>query len=102
MKTKHTPAPWIVSQHEDNQDVVIRDNDGAIIANLSCDSFRDYGQTEDEHKEIEQANAYLIAAAPELLDALESITETLHQLRRDNTISGMLMVAEMAIAKVKG
>jgi hypothetical protein len=71
--TKHTPGPWIISTHDDNNQTVIRDTSDAIIANLECDIFRDYGMDDEEHRAIIDANAKLIVAAPEMLEALENI-----------------------------
>lgn len=88
MKTKHTPGNWT---HSDGSIYSESDPSGKDIATINKN-----GNTTEEE---EHANGELIAAAPDLLDALQSITETLHQMRRDNTISGMLMVAELAIKK---
>lgn len=87
MKTKHTPGPWAFREGAEphHQALVYSEESGHDVAV----TYHDEGAT----------NARLIAAAPELLDALQSITETLHQMKRDNTVSGMLYVAELAIQK---
>lgn len=71
MKIKHTPGKWAVSNHMDNGDLVIRDKDEQIICNIDCDRSA-FNISDNEAK----ANAKLIAAAPELLEAL---TELLRQ-----------------------
>lgn len=65
--SKHTPAPWKVSKHVDNGETVIRSKDGDIIANLDCDNVKDFM---NDPKQETEANARLIAAAPDLLEAL--------------------------------
>lgn len=62
MNTKHTPAPWTVNPKAKTN---IR-HGNLTIAN--CSSTHD-GSREEE----EIANAKLIAAAPELLEALQQV-----------------------------
>lgn len=71
MGTKHTPGPWI--QH-DKASMAILGKNGFLVANCGghFDSRRESGELEKEH----QANARLIAAAPELLEALTAMVET--------------------------
>ena len=59
MTTKHTPAPWTVEG-----DDIRESKDRCTIATVRC-----YG-THKLHTE-KRANAQLISAAPELLEALE-------------------------------
>jgi hypothetical protein len=63
-KIRHTPGPWEVSSHQDNEQIVIRSING-IVANL--DSNKDDRISVGECL----ANAKLIAAAPEMLQALK-------------------------------
>lgn len=72
MNTQHTPGPWNVSNHADNNDMVIRSNDGDIICNIDCDNVRDF--MKDPVSES-QANARLIAAAPDMLSVLIEAVE---------------------------
>lgn len=71
MKTQHTPAPWTIKEHEDkNHGIDITEGDnGKVIANVTSHFIA-------EHTEA-QANAKLIAAAPELLEALKELIEYL-------------------------
>jgi hypothetical protein len=57
MNTKHTPAPWLVHATPNDPDITHE------IANVCCIYVG-----EDSH-----ANARLIAAAPELLEALKGL-----------------------------
>jgi hypothetical protein len=62
MNTKHTPGPW-------SADLVcnkVRANDGEIEI---CRTYSDVSIAE------ENANAVLIAAAPDMLDALQAIVD---------------------------
>jgi len=62
--SKHTPGPWTVEEHED----------GLWIRNAACgrSAVIPFGGTPLERSE-EIADANLIAAAPDLLEALEKI-----------------------------
>jgi len=91
-ETKHTPGPWHVHAGSPS---IVRDEQNAFVAE-GCSN----------------ADTRLIAAAPELLTALEGIMGALDQpntqrLRRENSIlHGDLCViehfAKEAIAKAKG
>ena len=55
--SKHTPGPWAISDYKDGRYSIVIDNEGFDVAKV------DYPNQE--------ANALLIAAAPELLEALK-------------------------------
>lgn len=83
-QSKHTPAPWYLKPdpHADNKwDMVVV-------------SDHRYIQCEGRTAEEAQANARLIASAPELLEALEQILKC-HDSQSEQW-------AEEAIAKAKG
>lgn len=92
--TKHTPGPWHIARF-DATTVEIRSERGLIVAEVGNTS------TEDD------ANARLIAAAPELLSALQRIAD-----RNLTYLSGKVMgdqisyedvaAARAAIAKATG
>lgn len=71
---KHTPSPWCVQQAED---CVGRKLDGLVqwvVTSNDHDLWISTGPTWDsEHAEESEANARLIAAAPELLEILRKI-----------------------------
>jgi hypothetical protein len=97
---QHTPGPW-----DDN-------DNGLIVGNLNgyeheapfiCDVCNEPGS--GEYTEQERANARLIKAAPDMLEALELCEEVLAELARvdDGTPSiSALNVARAAIAKATG
>jgi hypothetical protein len=63
MKNTHTPGPWKIRYEKSGRTI-----DAVIVMGKSSAYFtRGIGQTFDE----QQSNARLIAAAPELLTALE-------------------------------
>ena len=87
---KHTPAPWVVKPDyfdgEESLDYLqIKSSDGHF------DIARGILSTEDAH---------LIAAAPDLLVALEGLEE--YVSRWYNKPHGLLKEARAAIAKAKG
>lgn len=65
-QSKHTPAPWRASKGRYGYQIHSGEKPSSLnhwIANLKCESC----------PASEEANAQLIAAAPELLEALETI-----------------------------
>ena len=98
--SKHTPGPWTLFQ-----DQSVRHYAGIEAGKLSIvaigypelipamDDSGVHGRTEEE----ELANAYLIAAAPDLLEALENLEND------DNRIPYHAWdMVQSAIAKAKG
>lgn len=70
-KTKHTPGPWEVDSCGDPLIVNGPEHgDASIVAILATDAANAWGYGEEETR----ANARLIAAAPDLLDAAEEIS----------------------------
>ncbi len=109
MKTNHTPGPWTIDR------LIGRISGGTYP---SIVGFRvPCSQYEHETAEVE-ANARLIAAAPEMLEALEEIISTLDsskahsakaELIKDPSMSYLIQalnlkyeIAKKAIAKAKG
>lgn len=94
--TQHTPEPWHISKRRDGRDMLVYGSDDFEIARV-CYPNRD-------------ANARLIAAAPELLEALRGMMDAYmdlcdesepnyksYEFRRERWDS-----ARAAIAKVEG
>ncbi len=74
MNTKHTPGPWELGEIEQGQDggefVAI---DGKNPKKRHMELARVVWKMEDDERSLTQeANARLIAAAPDLLDALQA------------------------------
>lgn len=108
---KHTPGPWIVGSYDflDQQvyidapsgdpDLGYKSWEGVAIA---------YGCEESPSKGLEKAkaNAMLIAAAPDLLEALEFVADIDIAGADDRVIRFILVTAQhkvaAAIAKAKG
>ena len=102
--TTHTAGPWNVEPH--NLGKWIKSGESFIVAipdhieheGKPCGSIASQDKTQDEL----DANARLIAAAPELLAALEALTEwgCTHTSPRDaNSPHDFLVAARAAIAK---
>jgi hypothetical protein len=105
METKHTPGPWEVMNN------YVKRVSGAVIAttarqNSVCRFEAEVGSSEDG------ANARLIAAAPELLDALNHARELIKaargyfpkSIKNPDTfrLENTNATIEAAIAKAKG
>lgn len=104
-KTTHTPGPWI---HRTRA----RDGHADIIEDSKRRGFVQVGVPVAEspildypHENTQTANARLIAAAPELLEALETCEGNISSLLASNhpaVFGEWLKVVRAAIAKAKG
>ena len=89
----HTEGPWMYATGEDWDGAHVTDKHGRIVADCQgCDIPGACGEVGTDEA---WANARLIAAAPEMLEALQSLT---HPMASDQDLSHALAV----IAKVKG
>ena len=95
MESKHTPGPWCISRDGTPdyapQYTVYDEEPGDRVATAF----------------VSEANAALIAAAPELLEALEEAHNALELFASDESQSGQIAVfavmkARAAIAKASG
>ena len=91
MNTQHTPAPWAISIYSG-----IIDGRGCRVAQAEPMP----GQDKDE----QTANAQLIAAAPELLAALQACIARMEDLQNvtNYPLAWPRVQAEAAITKAKG
>ncbi|MEQ4731333.1 hypothetical protein ABN075_04730 [Providencia rettgeri] len=85
MGFKHSPAPWDLNKRTDGFNIVDGDNSG-FVAHVP-----------------KQCNAHLIAAAPELLEALIELTESAKEtIDGLGDLSDAIDTAKAAIAKALG
>ena len=68
----HTQAPWAIEDYQDRPCRIRAEHNGMDVADVFCTDFPDG-----------QANARLIAAAPELLEALRATLTLLGAIRND-------------------
>ena len=100
--SKHTQGPWRYRKVKRKQEWEI---DTGHCPNLGCDSWTKmavvFGCDDDPKmgKVVGKANACLIAAAPELLEALEEAVCALEVCGKDYRATE---IARAAIAKAKG
>ena len=100
-QAQHTPGPWVVYQNA----ICTDDGKANEIAKLTrYGVWMDDGAPYGPHNPIGDANARLIAAAPELLAALEAMTAAFDwQAPNANpAINAAVEAAHTAIAKAKG
>ena len=95
MKDKHTPGPWIVAEDQ------VGDDDGNVIADVT--RYNEWNTTEGiVTKEMPwEANAHLIAAAPELLEALKELYNASLVMERPRFYKA-LAEAKKLTAKIEG
>ena len=80
---KHTMGPWHIGREADHSAdrfkrncewAMIRDERGGLIAKI--ESVHPKGEKQSSDFDIEAGNAALIAAAPDLLEALEAVANS--------------------------
>lgn len=77
---KHTPGPWFVGKIRQEDLVQVKVKDGReeySICDLWCDVWEDIDGRPLTREQ--KANACLIAAAPDLLEALEGLWPFIHE-----------------------
>jgi len=94
--TQHTPGPWYRDPYAENDIVSGTPEDGASICTMWEDGYKDEAQP--------RANANLITAAPDLLEALEDLVTLVDFIADEYDLSRMseTKAARAAIAKAKG
>ena len=105
MSAKHTPGPWAFSRSDNFGDArfYVAQQDGAPYTPNYSDVATLIAETvSGERVSIQEANARLIAAAPELLEALRAVDVLFGHLARDSTQRIWLDNARAAIAKAEG
>ena len=95
----HTIKPW--EPRLESEGIWVSSLGVGEDANVICDIVTRSGNSAD-YDEEDEANAHLIAAAPDLLDALEELVAYLDAGdARSNRFTGLMVVARSAIAKAK-
>ncbi len=111
MNAKHTPGPWATNIEVETfdgarLDATVYINHGSGKGGEICTFRHDPDDGLDLNDAEQIANANLVAAAPELLAALQDILDAYHGLtlgRQNTEWEGRLKVAtRIAIAKAKG
>ncbi|MEQ4988010.1 hypothetical protein ABN080_11135 [Proteus sp. fly-1089] len=97
MEFKHTPAPWLMDR---------RSTHAGEITNIhGCknnDWIEIWSTNWPESEEAQEANAHLIAAAPELLDALIEMQRNGRKQGWDDKYESSMEKTRLAIAKALG
>lgn len=113
MNTKHTAGPWRVELYEGEHPYIISEQgkrwDNPVVCNLYDDVTPNDSVTMGawyESCDNAKANARLIAAAPELLEALEGVYRIIeafgYTTALGKTQKARMDAARSAIAKAKG
>lgn len=72
--SKHTPGPWHIDKHKDG--IFIHDKLAVYIASVTS-----WGKKSEKMRIESEANAALIAAAPELLEACKKAYAVIELIR---------------------
>ena len=103
--SKHTPGPWTYDQGQYADWGCVKDASGFLVAKSVVPYGTDQNACRRERIDPCEANARLIAAAPDLLEALETL-ESMPDERSIHDISNEELAAwekaRAAIAKAKG
>ena len=94
MTTKHTAGPWTVSKSPSHNGYRVTSSD--VDTGLDVSVFAPYGRREKERQEQALADAHLIAAAPDLVEALKELAfrAERHGMNTDDALA--------AISKAEG
>lgn len=98
MKPKHTPGPWVIENGYDGEGQCIVSTD-TEYGDCVCIT-----KSLDQDFEGNEANARLIAAAPEMLEALETLSRQLVRLGTgvQAHLQDELKRAQAALSKARG
>ena len=98
--TKHTPGPWVITEDDYGEEHWLGGvGEGQIIVNGWINGGC---KKNPEAWATLQAEAHLIAAAPELLEALQALSDSVILAGHDNTGMPALTQAWQAIDKALG
>jgi len=101
-KSKHTPGPWEYRPNKYDDWGVVRSADGLPVAQACVGRwYKDFDAHRVNKTDPGEANARLIAAAPDLLDALEMLISN-HDNCGQPRMLNVIPAARAAIAKAKG
>ena len=90
---KHTPGPWFVNYLDGERYSIVDNKDMGAFSGIAIVAFHDDAEGETK------ANARLIAAAPELLEALK---QAVAWMDGERTPINALVNARKIIAKAEG
>lgn len=95
---KWTPGPWVYRPHKYDDWGLVRGSDDYPVASASiCRATEEEKDNcRRDHRDPAEANAHLIAAAPDLYEALEYLLNNADLTRGDK------IVAREALAKARG
>ncbi len=92
MNPSHTPGPWRIIDGTE-----VRGADGTIVCNTA-----DYRVPAPAAEAVAVPDAALIAAAPDLLAALQRIIRAADRMPIDSPLDGIIDEARAAIARATG
>ena len=99
---RHTPGSWILTDYYYPNNIDVATDSGRLIATIECPPTAPEYDIPDGSRSECEANALLIAAAPELLAACEAFVEAWEKSLQLEKTDVALRMAKSAIADAKG
>ena len=103
MTEGHTRGPWKYGWETSAREwALVTNSAGSVVANVNSESGPDAQSVPATRKMPAEANARLIAASPELLEALRQCQRVLHDLTRgDKSLSTLHIYTHAVEAEAK-
>ena len=102
MSEKFTPGPWKYSEIKDWSQFSVSQQDGAPYTHWASDVCNVPYIPNCQPREVAEANARLISAAPEMLEALKIALTVIQEETNDFQYDERSKVVAAAIAKAEG
>lgn len=102
---KHTPGPWVIALDQSRiEDYVCREICAVTLCNQITHIYSDapYDDCRKDRLAAGEANARLIASAPDLLAALKLVRDSVGKEIDDLTAGAAMKVVNDAIARTEG
>lgn len=98
--SKHTPGPWWFAQHDEFGRYDVGNGDAPMFRTIApADSGPGEWSITDYRHDHQEANARLVAAAPEILEALKGLVSA---VEAEGDAERMTERARAAISKAEG
>lgn len=102
MKTQHTPGPWVACKISDNSGFTVRTNERPELILIPVNLSEVNTSIHSELVGEAEANARLIASAPDMLEAAENMLFAFRSAAKTEIQRKAVQYMDEAINKAKG